>query len=477
LARRLRDGPRDAEHRHYAMAALKWDRAHTGPLAKVLLSLELFEDLDGRPVTLGAVADEHARGRSIAVAHRGLPRPEGLVLADDGLTRSLLARLEYNVEDVTNLLQKKQALAELRRERRLSRLSVDGDAWVRVQVNRDGVRGELALLRAAARPQPLTLAKDGVAVCPYDVEGKLPVSGVVDSPDLAVGDDWLSARPDAKLQTLIAEHVEALYLALARRAEKAGSGEREPLRDLTLQFLSHRGMNNAAAFGRMTGAAEALARVPLFQSQQGEWLTLAALAEHVMRGEKVGILARRLLAPDVGDALVLRAERLDDPWLGPLKEVLGPASLEKIDDVGRWQRVRAEADPATGTPAMKALTRLRKQLRLLRAGALGRLTPDELEDVRLSTASLERRVEYDPARKLLLLDGNDPQVLAALEEAAQRPERLWVLLAACYGEVNRALERITDAHEADLLAALAVHLASNPEHLAPAAATTEKGPE
>jgi len=42
---------------------------------------------------------------------------------------------------------------------------------------------------------------------------------------------------------------------------------------------------------------------------------------------------------------------------------------------------------------------------------------------------------------------------------------LWVLLAALFGLVNRALERVTDDHEAQLLLALARHLASNPKLL------------
>jgi len=76
-------------------------------------------------------------------------------------------------------------------------------------------------------------------------------------------------------------------------------------------------------------------------------------------------------------------------------------------------------------------------------------------------------VHYDAKRKMVLLDAEHPQVKKALGEAKQRRERLYVLLAAVYGAINRALERITDQHEAQLSAALAAHLAANPQLLEP----------
>ena len=74
-------------------------------------------------------------------------------------------------------------------------------------------------------------------------------------------------------------------------------------------------------------------------------------------------------------------------------------------------------------------------------------------------------MRYDEARKLVLLDPGHPDIARALTELGTRPERLWVLLAALFGLVNRELERVTDADETQLLMALAGHLASNPKLL------------
>jgi hypothetical protein len=65
-----------------------------------------------------------------------------------------------------------------------------------------------------------------------------------------------------------------------------------------------------------------------------------------------------------------------------------------------------------------------------------------------------------------LLDPDHPDIARALKEAQQRPERIWVLIAALFGLVNRELDHVTDAHEAQLVVALAGHLAANPKLLA-----------
>ena len=93
-------------------------------------------------------------------------------------------------------------------------------------------------------------------------------------------------------------------------------------------------------------------------------------------------------------------------------------------------------------------------------------TPDELEDVKLSRAGGGTALRYDRKRKLVLLDPEHPDLSRTLKEAQQRPERIWVLIAAVFGLVNRELENVTDAQEAQLLMALAGHLASNPKLLA-----------
>lgn len=474
LARRLAEGPRDEAFRALAHGALGWSRPPEGPLAKVLPGLELFKDLAGKPVTLGAVLEEHSKRRRVAVAQPGLQAADALVLADEDGTRAALKALKVEAEDVSALLERRQELEASRRARRLAKLGVDGEMLVRLRIDAEGVRGELSLPYGDQPSLQLTLAREAIAVSTAELRGGLPVVGVVDCAWLEVDEEWKEGRPDAKLKALVAEWVEALYHALAREAERAEPSARAAMRERALELWGARGLKHAAGVEQLSGAAQALTRAPLFKTTGGEWVTLAALADHVVRGEKVGLLEKRFFAPDVGDALVLEVEGPSGGWAERLKDVLGAGAVERVTNLELWRRERAEADPKPGTPALRGLVRLRRQLKLLRAGALGKLTPDELEDVRLSTAKLARRVEYDPRRKVLLLDGNDAQVVRALEEAALRPERLFVLLAASYGEINRALHRITDHHEADLLMALAVHLASNPTHLSPTPAAEEK---
>lgn len=479
VARRLAEGPAGPEHRALALAGVKWSRAPDGPLAKVLPGLELFFDLSGAPVTLGRVAEEHLRSRRVAVARAGLGGAQGLVLTDGPLTRELLSALGLELEDVSELLARAEKLEASRRARRLAELKVTVPVLVRLPVAKGPVRGELALpLSPADRAEPaVLLARDGVAVSPARVEGELPVVGVLDDPALEVNEEWTRARPGAELQAILRDGVEALYGALAAQVQSLSAEHRAQARARALELLAHRGMTHATALDRMTGAAQALSRAPLFRTPGGDWLTLAALADHVARGERVGIVARRFFKPDTGDALVIEAEALDALWLEALARVLGPRSIERIEDVEEWKRERAEEDPQSGTPLLKGLTRLRRHMKLLRSGALGQLSPKDLEDVRLTTARPRRAISYDRARQLVLLDGADPAIVRALTEATSRPERLYVLLTAIYGEVNRALEHVTDEHEADLLGALAVHLAANPGHLHPADAAPAPAPE
>ena len=474
LVRRLEQGPRDDDWRRLAMAAVEWGRSPEGALGKLLPSLAMFLDTAGQPVTLGRVLDQHARFRRVAVARAGLIATEGLVLADGEATRKVLAKLKVEHEDIGPLLEKKAKVSESIHARRLARLGVDGEMLVRLRVDEQGVRGELSI-PVSLNPEPrLMLAREAIAVIKVKTKSGLPVCGVLDCPWLEVNEDWTHAKLDARLSAIFVAKEEELYLALPRAAESSAEYLRLAVRDRALEFLAHKGLTSAAGIARMTGAAEALTRTPVFRTTGGEWVSLVALADEVARGQKVAVMPKRFLSPDVGDALVLQCESLEAWWVDALKGVLGPASVERISDLAAWKRERAESDPQTGTPLHRGLVKLRRQLKLLRAGALGKLTPDDLEDVRLSSAKLKRRVEYDAARKLLLLDAADPHVTRALEEMPARPERLYVLLVACYGEVNRALERITDAHEAHLLAAMAVHLASNPEHLSPAPASADK---
>ena len=69
------------------------------------------------------------------------------------------------------------------------------------------------------------------------------------------------------------------------------------------------------------------------------------------------------------------------------------------------------------------------------------------------------------------LDPDQPAIRRALENAQSNPEAIYVLLAAIYGAVNRALEKVTDHDEARMLGALIRHLGANPELLEGATAS------
>lgn len=467
LARRLSQGPRDASWAKWALVAASW-RREGGALSKVVPGLPVFTRLGGAPVTVGEVLAEFSRTRRVAVAHRGVEPPGSLVLALAANTQPFLKVLGVMSEDVTADLERQKALEASRLSRRLASLGWPGQALVRVDVEAPGLRGQL-VLPLGDDASPVKLAREGVLVGPADVGGAPGVAGVLDVDELPVNDDWTEARPTPAQRTAIRQAMDSVYAELAKRASLLPEAHRAMARARALEFLHGFGVKNASHLDRMTDVAALVAKAPLFTTVDGRAVSLRVVADEVLTRGRVAVLQKRFFRPDVGEHFVLQAEALNEPWVEALARVLGDGQVERIDDVAAWREGLKEADPPKDTPEWSGLERLRREVRLLRAGALGRLTPSELEDVRLARAGGKVPVRYDKRRKLVLLDPDDEQVKRALVEYRARPERLFALVAAVYGVVNRALDHITDAHEADLLLALAGHLAANPKLLEPKA--------
>ncbi|MBL8954110.1 MAG: hypothetical protein JNK82_25260, partial [Myxococcaceae bacterium] len=462
LARRLQSG-RDGWEA-WALNAVKHAEERGGPVADVVPGLPLFESLAGDAVTVGTVVAEYTRSRRIAVAAEG-KAPEGrLILKDSAKARQLLEALRVTVKDVSDELLKQGEAEAQRQARRVSQLAWAGEALVRMKVEGPGVSGELAL-PAGETDAEVMLVKEGIGVQTLPRVLAPGVVGVVDVRDLLVNEDWSRgdlAPPDREQ---IEQHVDALMMALCKRVPSMAKAERPAARRHVLAWVRHAGVSQAASFDRLSGVSAELARAPVFETAGGEWVGLAVLAEEVRRRGRLAVFTKTFLKPDTGGVLGLAVKSHDEPWLAALEGVLGKGSLEPVKDAGLWREKLSEEDPPEGSREAWSLGRLRRDVRLLRAGALGALSPEDLDDVRLRKLGGAQPVHYDVRRKLVLLDAEHPQVQRALAEGKLRRERLYVLLAAMYGAINRALERITDTHEEALALALARHLAENPQLL------------
>lgn len=462
VARRLEK--RDARWRAWADNAVRWGSREAGPVADVLPQLELFAGLDGKPVTVGAVLEEYARARRVAVADAGLDAADSLVLAATPETVEALNALGVTVKDVSPELKRQRELEAERRPRRLEQLSWPGDALVRVKVKAPGMNGELALPASDSNVE-VVLAKAGVRVqaLPYAVAPG--VAGVVDIDDLLVDETWTQARLAPPEREVIEQAAVELLEAMARAVPKLSKEKKAFARSHVLKWMQHAGVKAAVQVDRMTGARASLASAPVFETTGGEWVGLTVLASEVRRRGRLAVFAKGLFRPDTGGVLGVLVRSVDEAWLDELERVLGPRSLERVKDVSLWRETQREEDPPEGSPELWGLERLRRDVKLLRAGALGQLSPEELEDVRLKALGGSQPVHYDTKRKIIFLDSQHAQVMRALSEAKVRRERLYVLLAAMYGAINRALHRVTDEHEEQLMAALASHLAANPQLL------------
>jgi hypothetical protein len=467
VARRVLSEPHDDAWRAWCLAAVRWDASPDGPLRHALPSLALFQGLDGKPVTIGAVFADFHRTRRVAVASEGLDASGALVLLTSPQTLELLSGLHLTVKDVSQELRRKGELEADRRARRIAELSWSGDALVRLPVQSDGLHGELALPVNDANAE-VVLAKQGVRIAPLPKELAPGIAGVLDIDALEVDETWTQAKLSPELREHIAHVVNEVCLKLARSVPDLADALRLQARDTVLGWLRHSGVKAPQHLERLTGGAQALACAAVFETVDGEWVSAVALADELSRRGKVAVFKRTLLTPDTLGALVLKTQTLEDGWLDSLEELLGKASVERVSDPAAWREVVREEDPPKGSPELRGLERLRRDVRLLRVGALGQLAPDDLEDVRLKALGGKGApVKYDVKRRLALLDADHAHVKRALAEASTRRERLYVLLLAMYGAINRALERITDQHEEQLAQALAAHLASNPQLLAP----------
>ncbi len=461
VARRLErlTGP---ECRQWAAAALKWRAGSGGPLAAMLPSLPLFVDLEGNSVTVGAVLDLSARKGRVRVAQLISGKAVSGVLLDSKDTREMLSTLELQSEDVTAELSRAKNLEQDLTARRLASLTWKGDALLKREVAAGPLTGELALSLSLEKPQVM-LARDGIAV--GALEDRWPgVGGVIDIKDLVVNDDWTDAQPTRAHRTLIKAQVELLYGSLAQTAHELGDRERELGAHWALRSLAEQGVEHPAHLDRLTGVWLALAEAPLFLTVEGERIDLKAVAAEVLSREKVAVLMKGWGVPEGATHCVLATTSWEAPWLSSLEALFGKTKIWKVTELDAWRQQVREADPPEGTAELLGLRFLRREVRLLRSGALGSLTPDELEDVKLSRAGGGTPMRYERKRKLVLLDPEHPDIKRALTEVQQRPERLWVLIAAIFGLVNREFESVTDAQEAQLLLSLVAHLATN-KHL------------
>jgi hypothetical protein len=333
---------------------------------------------------------------------------------------------------------------------------------VKVSVSTLQLEGELALRTTIEQKDEISLAKDGIAV--GTLEDTWPgVVGVIDVKDLIVDDRWTQAEPTKAQRNLIREHVERLFAELAVKAPSYSHEQRELAAYWALRFLLDEGTKTASQLPRLKGVAAELADAPLFLTVEGEKVNLRAIADEVSARERVSVLTRSMGKPSGVVSCVLATSWISAHWLDALEELFGKTKVWRVTELQEWIQATREADPPEGAAELHGLRFLRREVRLLRAGALGHLTPDDLEDVKLSRSGGGTPMRYDKKRKLVLLDPEHPDIARSLKEAQQRPERLWVLIASIFGLVNRELVHVTDVHEAQLLLALAGHLASNPK--------------
>jgi hypothetical protein len=402
----------------------------------------------------------------VAIASGALEAGELFVLADSDPARALLGALGVTMKNVSSELIRRGEQQADRMARRLSQLSWPGDALVRLEVRARGMGGELAL-PANDSNVAVMLAKQGVAVKALPPSAAPGVAGVVDIEALAVDEGWTEARLLPAEREAIDQAVGELLAQLAHVVPSLPREQKGAARTHVLTWLQRSGLSSAVHADRLVGTPAALAKAGVFETAEAEWVGFSVIADEVRRRGKVAVFAKSLFRPDTAGALGLWARALNDPWLDALEELLGKGTLERVKDPGAWRETLREEDPPPGSPELWGLSRLRRDVRLLRAGALGELSPEDVEDVRLKALGGELPVHYDVKRKVVLLDAEHKQVKRALGEAKVRRERLYVLLAAIYGAINRALERITDQHEEQLSAALAAHLAANPQLLEP----------
>ncbi|MHB8876264.1 MAG: hypothetical protein ACYC8T_21440, partial [Myxococcaceae bacterium] len=461
-AQRLASGPGEGGWEAFAVASVRWKLGGAGPVAAELPRLILFQDLAGLPVSLGAVLADISKYGRVALASPGQWPDlsfEGLLLRGDKESLALLEELELKHEDVSQDLRRKADLEVSRNARRLATLRYPGEALARLDVSFGLLKGELALPAEEGPDEHLALARAGIRVAVYD-DGGIGVAGVLDHPELPVNEDWTEARPTPELRRAISGQIDALFGRLAALDEGLSPFERRRAAHFVLRFLASRGTSAPAHLDALPGPLWKLGSCKLFCTCDGRWVDLRALAGRVLRGGKVPLVHGSIGAGEVRGELVLEARSLGADGEGALEKVLGRGSVVPRT-LSQWRADREEEDPEDGTPLGEGLAKLRRDSKLLKDGSLGRLTAEELKHIKLQRRKGRVPLRYDAGRKIAFLDPGHPAIKRALEECVARPDRIFVLLAALYGAVNRALAHVTDEDELRLAGGLMSHLAAN----------------
>lgn len=447
----------------WTIAVLRWRHGHAGAIGTQLGALELFTTLKGSRLTVDeVVALASSRGK-VPVADLVLASTVGdaVVLVHDERTLAALSALGLSADVVTEELRRNVELQNALTQRRLTSLKWNGEALVRSSLS-GALGGELAISLSGGT---LMLAREGIPVQP--LQHSWPdVVGVVEVPGLLVNSNWTKATPTHAQLGLIAAEVDALFVKLVANVGELSDTQRERVIASALSYLVSEG-GGKIALDRLEGGCLAIARAPLFRTTEGVRVSLEQLASAVSAWGRVAVFEAGFGLPRREGQVVLVTSSFGALWLKGLETALGKSRVWKVEHRSEWDAVMREAEPPADSPLAAGLEVLRREVRLLRAGALGHLTPEDLEDVKLNRAGGEVALTYDAKRKLVLLDPDHPHVGKTLVELSSRPERLWVLLAALFGVVNRALKHVTDEHEAKLTLALAAHLASNPQLLQP----------
>jgi len=447
----------------WVTAVLRWRHGHAGAVGTQLGALKLFTTLKGTRLTVDeVVALASSRGKVlVADALVASMTGDAVVLVHDERTLAGLSAIGLTAEVVTEELRRQGELQNALTQRRLTSLKWNGEALARSTLS-GTLGGELAIALSGGT---LMLAREGIPVQP--LEHAWPdVVGVVEVPGLEVNSNWTKATPTHAQLALIAAEVDALFGKLVANVGELSDTQRERVIASALAYLVGEG-GGKVVLDRLEGGGLAIARAPLFRTSDGLRVSLEQLASAVSAWGRVAVFEAGFGLPKRDGQVVLVTSSFGALWLKGLEAVLGKSRVWKVEHRAEWDAVMREAEPPAHTPLAEGLEALRREVRLLRAGALGHLTPDELEDVKLNRAGGQTALVYDAKRKLVLLDPEHPHVGKTLSELASRPERLWVLLAAIFGVVNRALNHVTDEHEAKLTLALAAHLADNPKLLLP----------
>jgi hypothetical protein len=458
VARALREASR-AERGDLARGAIAWRHGRGGPVAEALAALPLFREPSGREITVGRVLAEAAERGTLAVVDEDVVPAgafAGLLVAVGPVERDWLARLDVELDDHSELLRREGERVRRLEQRRLPSSRYEGGALLRISVDEDGWRGELALPDPPERAAAIVLARAGIAVDRFHA-GDLGVAGVLDHEELPVDPDWDRARLDGEPRERILAFVDRLFLRLSAEAGTLRAQAREAAAGYALRRLAQAGVSAAAHLDRLARVDDALARAPLFEAASGGAVDLRTLADQAVHGRPVTILA--FADADGADGgFALRASSPGAAWVSALATLLGAGSVATIADASEWRRRRAEREPAPDDPLAAGLAELRRQCSLLRGDAVGQLSGTLLRDVRLHRAGGQSAVGYDAARGLGLLDPDHPGVRRALTQPSAT-DALAVLVSALYGAVNRALDTVGDEDESLLVEGLIQRLA------------------